>query len=607
MRIPHFLRAPKRGAQPSLCLFLDTETRPVIDERGRQLHRLEFGWCCYTNQYEPDVWSQPQWQRFTTVEEFWNVAMDYCQKGKVLYLFSHNGAFDLPVLRAFTELPARGFQLCKAVVDAPPIILRWRSEEATVVFIDTLNIWRMPLAKVGKSYGVPKLPMPAPEASREEWDRYGKNDVEIIRVAVQRWLAFLRQHDLGPFAHTLASQAMKTFKYKFMQHEIFIDCNEKATALSRAAYVGGRTECFHIGVLEGPLYYLDINSMYPAVMQANDFPTKCRAHYTQPEADEIESWRKKYLLVVDCDIDTDQADYPVNQDEKLTYPIGRFRTVLAGPEFLHAWDKGRVRKMHAAALYEGAPIFRTFVDTLYKLRLDARHLGNEVDDFNLKILANSLYGKFGQRGRRFEECGRTDPDAVWVHTELDLDSGQTVRYRAFGGLVQAWIDDAESSESFPAIAAFVTSYARLLLLRAIEDCGRENVFYCDTDSIVTNGEGILRMKQWLDPVRLGALKTVKVIKRFEIRGPKDYTMDEETKIKGIRQMAVQVAHNTYEQDKFVGFRGLLQEGQLAAPIVHKVRKKLRRVYTKGTVLPSGKVLPLRRRARKTGGRGRGKG
>jgi hypothetical protein len=147
----------------------------------------------------------------------------------------------------------------------------------------------------------------------------------------------------------------------------------------------------------------------------------------------------------------------------------------------------------------------------------------------------------------------------------------------------------------------------MLLLRAIEDCGRENVFYCDTDSIVTNGAGVLRMKQWLDAERLGALKTVKIINRFEIRGPKDYTMDDETKIKGIRAMAVKVAHNTYEQDRFVGFRGLLQEGKLSAPIVHKHRKKLRRVYTKGTVLPSGKVLPLRRTRGKDDGSAGGKG
>jgi hypothetical protein len=80
-------------------------------------------------------------------------------------------------------------------------------------------------------------------------------------------------------------------------------------------------------------------------------------------------------------------------------------------------------------------------------------------------------------------------------------------------------------------------------------------------------------------------------------------MDGKQVTKGIRATAVRVAHNTYEQDKFVGFRGLLQRGKLDAPIVERVRKKLRRVYSKGKVLKSGKVKPLR----VTANRGRSSG
>lgn len=592
-RFPHFLRAPKRSAQPSLCIWLDTETRASVDARGTQRHALKFGWGVYQSQRNQGDWSKPQWIRFDANKQLWDFVCSKTHASKALYLFAHNGAFDLTVTAAFTELPARGWKLVKAVCDAPPIILKWTRDKATIIFIDTLNIWRMPLAKVAKGNGMEKLPMPAEDASTEAWDTYGKNDADIIRVAVINWLAFIARHDLGPFAHTLASQAFKTFKYRFMDHEIFIDNNAKANALSRAAYVGGRVECFAIGTFRGPLFYLDVNSMYPAVMREHDYPTKLRAVYARPDQEEIEKWRAEYLLIADVEIETDAADYPLIADKKLLYPTGIFRCTLAHPELMRAYERGHVRRWFNVALYDKAPVFRAFVDMHYALRQAADAAGNETDKFNIKIMMNSLYGKFGQRGRRYEECGETDPNAVWTHTEIDLDSETVIRYRAFGGLVQAWIDDAESSESFPAIAACVTSHARVMLLDAIERAGRDNVLYCDTDSMIVNPQGYEAMRDLVDNKQLGKWKNVKHVNVITIHGPKDYEIDGERVTKGIRATAVRIAHNTYEQDKFVGFRGLLQRGKLDAPLVERVRKKLKRVYTKGKVLKSGKVKPLR--------------
>jgi len=593
MRIPHILKKPIRDTQPEYCIWCDTETKAVLDDEGKQHHKLWFGWAVFSRQYEIGKWSEPEWFKFESIEAFYAWVLLRAPLRKTLYIFAHNGAFDLPVLNAFQQFPAHGYTLSNAVCDAPPIILTWRKETSIIKFIDTLNIWRMPLAKVAKGIGMVKYPMPSPNDSAEAWDTYGKNDADIIRVAVITWLAFLKSNDLGPFASTLASQAFKTFKYRFMEHEIFIDCNDKALQIARNAYCGGRTECFAVGTLLGEFFYIDKNSMYPAVMQRYDYPTKLHAVYTKPDDSEIKRWCEKYILIGEVEVNTPTADYPNFTGDKLLFPVGRFNATLAHPELMRAYHRGHIAKWHRVALYERAPLFRKFVDEIYSLRLLARANGNATDDYNLKILANSLYGKFGQRGRRYEECGQTDPNAVWSHTEIDMDSNTIVRYRAFGGLVQAFIDDAEGMESHPAIAACVTSYARCELLDAIEKCGRENVYYTDTDSLIINRIAWERMQDDVDPLRLGAWKLEKTIKQMTIHGPKDYDIDGDAKTKGIRANAVQIALNTYEQDKFVGFRGLLQQGQLQAPVVYKIKKKLKRVYNKGTVGKDGRVTPLR--------------
>jgi len=45
--------------------------------------------------------------------------------------------------------------------------------------------------------------------------------------------------------------------------------------LEREGYNGGRNECFYIGTLNSQKYYkLDVNSMYPYVMQNNKYPVE---------------------------------------------------------------------------------------------------------------------------------------------------------------------------------------------------------------------------------------------------------------------------------------------------------------------------------------------
>jgi len=596
MRVPHFLTKPVRDTQPDFCIWYDTETNEHLDKDGRKVQTLWFGWACYSRQHSRGKWTAPEWFRFETIPEFWEWLESKVPAASTLYLFAHNGAFDLPVMSAFTEVPKRGWQLKKAVCDAPPIILTWKRDKQILKFIDTLNIWRMPLDKIGKGYGIPKLKMPDKSASTEAWDAYGKRDCEVIRVAVTAWLAFLDKHNLGPFAPTLASQALKSFKFRFMDHEIFIDNNHKALSMARESFCGGRTECFRLGKFNGPLWYLDVVSMYPAVMLDNDFPVKLKGVYRSPDSEEVARWSSEYCMVADVDIDTDTPDYPIIKDKRLVFPVGAFRITLAHPELMHAYYKGRITKWHSVTLYEKAPIFRKFVETLFPLRIAAGEAGNEAEYFNLRIFLNALYGKWGQNGRRFEECGQTDPNAVWTHLEIDADTDTAIRYRAFGGVVQAWIDEDESTESHPAIAACITSYARLVLLAGIERAGRQNVLYCDTDSIYVNEAGFKRMEAVISEKTLGAWSIKNKFSLLELRGPKDYTADGEDTIKGIRATAVKLALNTYRQDKFIGFRGLLREGDLTAPKVTTVKKTLKRVYKKGTRQVDGSVRPFRLRS-----------
>lgn len=610
---PHYLGRNHSSQIPSNCIWFDTETNEDTDSEGMQHHKLWFGYAVYQRRLRDNEWEPEQWLRFDTIDMFWEWVVSRCRKKTRLFLFSHNGAFDLPVMDAFRQLPERGFELINAIADAPPLILEWvlydyydkphpgvtdpermnmkRRRVATIKFIDTLNIWRMALSKIGESVGLPKLEMPQKNAPPEAWDVYGKNDVKVIQRVILKWFEFIRNNDLGGFSPTLASQSFNAYRHRFMQTPIFIDANERATVLARAAYVGGRTECFRLGIYTGDFYLLDFNSFYPSVMASGVYPNKLVGVYSRPKFDDVLEWMDYFSLLADVTIETDEPCYPIESEHKLIFPIGTFRVCLATPEFKYAIEHDHIKTIHRVAIYEQAELFHDFITTLYDLRLQALAEGRTVDVWLYKILMNSLYGKFGQRGRVFETVGSCDFNIIEIEDWYDADTKESFQIRRFGGIEQKLSHEGEGRNSHPAIAAHVTSYARLKLWKAAKQAGLENVWYCDTDSLVVNLEGYTRLTDQLDQHKLGSLALEKRLTQLTIHGCKDYTFDSVTRTKGVRANALWTGPNSVVQDQFVGLRGLLRRGNLSAPLVFSQTKTLKRHYDKGRVSSSGRVTP----------------
>lgn len=592
MRRARWLKSNKATQLPHNVIWVDTETREKRVSKQVVSHHLWFGYACHQRTYGKGSWTKPLWCRFTSQKRFWSFVERHTRGHCRLFLFAHNWAFDAPVLDMFSELPRRGWELRRAVVECPPVILKWVRDRATIEVVDTLNWWRMPLAVVGESIGMPKLPFPSKGASRKEWDTYGRNDVEIIRRVSHSWWDFIRTYDLGGFAPTLAGQSMRAFRHRFMDYPILIDDNSGALRIARASYHGGRTEAFRLGRIEGPIYCLDINSMYPFVMAEKSFPTVLKLFSKRVSKEDLIEWVKKYAVVATVKLQTARNDYAHPYKDKLVFPIGRFVACLTTPDLVAALQAGEVKGVIEAAVYDRKPIFRSFVETLYALRLRAAEGGNNVDKWLLKILMNSLYGKFAQKGIVWEDRGPADSIAPRSWVEIDAATGRVFRYRQFGGLLQQLSQETEGPASHPAIASHVTSYARRLLTELIECAGKSNVFYCDTDSIYTNSTGRKLLDKYIDPTRLGALKEEAVYPWIHIHGPKDYQTPGARVCKGVKAKAVWLADDRIEQSQWSRIGGLLADSQLSAPTTRTQVKVLKRVYGKGTVDRQGFVSPF---------------
>jgi hypothetical protein len=139
--------------------------------------------------------------------------------------------------------------------------------------------------------------------------------------------------------------------------------------------------------------------------------------------------------------------------------------------------------------FKRAPFMRPFFQDCFKNKADAKKAGNKALAQIYKIIANSGYGFWGLRW--------SDRECVIFGNKNEIDVSQ---YLEKGKLFSRceWNDskyttlkvekDLEMKDFNVAIASAITSLGRMRLwqlINAIEEKGYE-VYYCDTDSVITN-------------------------------------------------------------------------------------------------------------------------
>lgn len=564
----HILHTNHRTGVPLMMVWVDCEAANEQGIGGPGEQRLTFGWAClqvYENTYSLKPKYEPEWFRFTTPEQFWGWLTSKCVVGKRVWVMAHNWNYDAGILDTSNQLPAMGWELKQYINGKPPLIVKWvkssgvstdhrpylkkdgtisiRGYEDKFSFqmIDTLNYFTGSAANLGEAVGLAKLPMPQPGDPQSEWDTYCKRDVGVIREAFLKLREFVRENDLGTMQPTLASQAMAAYRHRFMPTQILIHDHPDALDLEREAYHGGRTEAFWHGPIDEHLYKLDINSMYPAIMHDALLPCWFEKYF--PTFDAL-GWEKSLVdrsIVARVKIKTDEPVYGARRENKLIFPVGSFETVLTTPEIHYAIEHGHLVDVLEFAVYRRANLFKAFVDYFYEKRQEYKEAGNQAFQYMCKILMNTLYGKWGQSGHRWEDT----KEYQWEGFESGLtqnDDGKIIHLRNRLGQTQILSHEGETMNSFPLIAAEITALARLQLWELVKEAGEDHVYYTDTDSLVVDASGYNNLANRIHPTRLGALKLEEESTSSEFLAPKHYTFNAKTVLKGVRRNAVQVAN-----------------------------------------------------------------
>ena len=586
------LKHNKTTRYPQYFCFVDTETLLEKKDNEETLHHFRLGVAIFARfRKDSDKITQHVYS-FNNVQTFWEKVISFVSGKNTLHIIAHNALFDMTVLKHRTILTELGFDCTFMFEDGFIFISKWVRGDQRLMVLDNANWFKGKLEKWGDKLGLAKLKMPEFSAPDKEWFVYCERDTEIL-FELQKWfIKFLVDNDLGNWKYTLASTSFNSYRHRFMRHPIYIPERSRETYLARNSYKGGRTECFRIGEYDnGTFYKLDINSHYPSVMLNNHFPTAVEGYIRNPKKETITRHIMAGGCIASVHLNCEEPYFPIINNTKTCYPIGSFNATLTTGELAFALSQGWVTDIYEAALYRMRPIFTDFVDFFYNERLKWIEKNDELRSLLFKIMLNSLYGKFGQRGFHDKIIGQQEPGTWETSFFIDRVSGDKGLIRQIGRNVIKSSKKGEGYNAFVAIASHVTGYARIDLYNLILCAGRENTYYCDTDSLIVNGVGLRRLDKFIQPGKLGMLKLEGTSNELSIVAPKHYEFDGQWTIKGIKKNAEKVGQNTYRQEIWPGLNKILQRRN-EAYYNYTQTKTLSAKITSGNIMSDGRVEPF---------------
>ena len=345
------------------------------------------------------------------------------------------------------------------------LLLKFRTTNFNCEFADSFAILPASLEKLIQTYNIEEKKIKIDfkkgfKFSDKKMQEHLKNDcISLYKILEQT------EKYYGFLSLTVPAQALRIFTKDYFSGYIYQASNSFDKYFRENYYKGGRVEVYK-GFGEN-LYYYDVNSLYPFVMLQKmpiGEPIKTKKYINNKSGFyKIKLKSKTDFKISPISIKKDGANYYVNGDIGDTF-------YLTSVELKYLIEKKIKYEVIEGYYFEReAYLFEDFVNHFYEKKKNAK---DEVERYIAKLMLNALYGKMGQslEGENIKSYeGEKNYKIFDASNDLILvTQDRKVKYRGVY------------------IAAYITSLARMHHLKLMEKIGFEHIYYCDTDSIITD-------------------------------------------------------------------------------------------------------------------------
>ena len=541
-------RAPKREKKKTRIFYYDIESWGLnpADDAPLICVTAERPYTKWMEKYDKDGWTFITDEEGTAVNKF-KAFLERLPKGKEHLFYGHNGNdFDLYCIANENKLRDNK----KLASDTRIFKFEY---DLNIHFRDSKHLLPLPLSKLGAKGVTPDMFIDPehpdwknPAAIDQTAIEYCRQDVRVLRSAIIGLRNFFREitgyHD-ARLPLTAAGMAYEVFCAKYWPDEwsywskksekrvYTVSFEEKANEAARKAYFGGRTQVMD-GYAGQTVYQVDSfdrNSMYPSEMRFQRFPNPNKIRQIKNPTTErviqlIKEERCFWGFFQMTASEDAELFLPVLQGYHTKYDSTEIDGFYCSPEITYAVNNGWTINNCTELWYSRDTVnpFEKFVDDLYTLRQEYKAQNDPRQEY-VKLLLNSLYGKFGSKDRpeRIEDRDTIDR----IKENIDQTTGEELWKQEWTQHFWSVHDDTDYLVSkemrirpscvFMPVAAFITSYARVNLQSQISACRKAgfDVVYCDTDSVhLCNLTG-----QEIIPMQIG-----KELGQWDLERPKDW-------------------------------------------------------------------------------------
>jgi hypothetical protein len=376
---------------------------------------------------------------------------------------------------------------------------------------------------------------------------------------------------LGRWSVTGAALGWTSYRATLSPKQVVIDHDPDIIAYERRAVYGGRRDVSVVGTPGAPQYAeMDFEGAYPTIAAECALPCAYGGRIEPDRLDPKALHNPSVGIIADVTIATGEARWPCRIDGKVFYPVGVFRTTLAGPDLAEAWDKGVVIEVHEVHWYRMSRHMGSWGAWVKGL------IGGPIESVSdpvrraAKHWSRAVIGKFAQRGWSTKPWVGPPCDG-WVIEETPI-LGKTHRVVTVGldGVYYLSEADQRGDHERPAVLAFVEAHVRARLSRLIDGPYRSAVLQWDTDGLIVSlprlctvavERGLVRsqfgrqvpdmdalLADWCDISAPLIIRQKTVMDRIVLYGPQHVVGDTLVKLAGVPRGAVLVRPGVYRAD-----------------------------------------------------------
>lgn len=591
---PHWLPLPTSNTAPKRIITFDTETR-WSTLNGSTVHSLRLWVACCRELVTVDGQRTGAVTASGTTRAGLAEWMDRRTDPKgSTWVFAHNLHFDLAVSDLVVQLARRGYQLTDHALTNSTVWARMHKGGHRIVIADSHSWLGAKLDAVARLLGTRKLPLPDNDDSDDAWLARCRRDVEVLDAAMVQLIEWWRDNQLGPWGVTGTSCGWSAARRQMPRGLVLIDPDPGRRRLERDAVTGGRRDVWRVGRLPRSRYIeVDLRLAHLTACEQYPLPTRPLRAFDSLDVDSAELHGRFTGVIAECEVETETPRYPLTEAGRCWYPVGRFRTVLAGPELEHARDRGELRAIGKGCTYRLMPYLRPWAQWCRGLIDGDDPATPPLVRLLAKQWSRSVPGKFA--GHTSEVIDRRDG---WCQTWLvergcHYPSGHKCAVLQIGGQEWTLLTDLDADECFPAVLAWVQSLTRMALNRMIDWFGSEQMVACNTDSVIVRsarGPHLGRLAEAIAPFTPVVKATCRDL---EVLSPQHLILDGERRFAGVPLSGQPSSPTTIEWTAWPRLARSIERSRpgTLAPMARSA--DFGDVPVARWVLESGRTMPLR--------------